>query len=272
MDTILQDLSPSTIPLAYDTNLFAYYTLYSGLPGAELHDDGDLRWFETGVPEHTFNGVFQARTELAALPQAIARVLAHFRQRSLPFHWHLGPSSQPGGFGHLLEAQGIEHVEDEPVMAVDLLAINEDLQVASNLAIHPVTNSELVHQWTQAWGCGAPEEVVKHWFTIYSGLPIGPPQALRLYLGTVDDQPVATVALLLAAGVASINWVVTIPEYRHRGIGAAMTLLAAREARSAGYRIAVLTASPMGINIYRRLGFKEYCQVGTYEWTPVASR
>lgn len=272
MDTILQDLSPSTIRLAYETNLFAYYTLFSGLPGAEMHDDGDLLWFETGVAEHTFNGVLRTRTKPEKLPQAIERVLTHFQQRRLPFHWHVGPSSQPTGFGELLEAQGIRHVEDEPVMAVDLLALNEDLQVASNLAIHPVTNNELVHHWTQVWGCGAPEEVVKHWFTVYSGLPFGPQQALRLYLGAVDEKPVATVALLFAASVASINWVVTIPEYRHRGIGAAMTLNAAREARSAGYRIAVLTASPMGINIYRRLGFKEYCQVSTYEWSPISSR
>jgi len=51
-----------------------------------------------------------------------------------------------------------------------------------------------------------------------------------------------------------------------------MTLMAAREARQAGYRIGILTASPMGINIYRRLGFKETCIVGTYEWARQAPR
>jgi GNAT superfamily N-acetyltransferase len=126
----------------------------------------------------------------------------------------------------------------------------------------------MVDQWTRVWGTGAPEEVIQHWFNVYANLPFGPDRALRLYLGSIDGKPVGTVALFLAAGVASINWVVTLHKFRRQGIGAAMTLRAAREARSAGYRVGVLTASPLGINIYRRMGFKEYCQVSTYEWGP----
>ena len=52
---------------------------------------------------------------------------------------------------------------------------------------------------------------------------------------------------------------------RSRDLASAMTLMAAQTARSQGYRIGVLTASPMGINIYRRLGFRECCTVSTYE-------
>ena len=272
MSTTLQDLSPVTIPLALDANLIAYSSLFSSLPQAKLHNDGGLLWFETGVPNELFNGILQTRLEPEALPAAIEHVLAHFQRRHLPFHWHLGPSSHPRNIGDLLEAHGISHVEDEPGMAVDLLALNEDLPVTSNLIIHPVTTHDMVDHWTRVWGCGAPEEVTHQWFTVYSGLPFGPDRALRLYLGTITGEPVATASLFFAAGVASINWVVTLPQFRHQGIGAAMTLRAAREARSAGYRIGVLTASPLGINIYRRLGFHEYCQVSTYEWSPTAER
>lgn len=272
MSNALRDLSPATVPLALDANMIAYSSLFSSLPQAELHDDEGILWFETGVPNELFNGVLQTRLEPETLPFAIERVLAHFQRRHLPFHWHLGPSSRPSNFGDLLEAHGIGHVEDEPGMAVDLLALNEDLPVASNLIIHPVTTQEMVGQWTRVWGCRAPEEVIQHWFTVYSDLPFGPERSLRLYLGTINGEPVATVALFFGAGVASINWVVTLPQFRHQGIGAAMTLMAAREARSAGYRVGVLTASPLGINIYRRLGFKEYCQVSTYEWSPTSGQ
>lgn len=268
MSSTLQELSPATVPLALDANIIAYRSLYGSLPGAELHDDEDILWFETGIPNDLFNGVLQTRLEPDVLPAAIERILAHFQQRHLPFHWHVGPSSQPTNFGNLLESYGISHVEDEPGMAVDLLALNEELPVASHLSIHAVTTLAMLEQWTRVWGCGAPEEVIQHWFTVYSGLPFGPQRSLRLFLGTLDGEPVATTALFFGAGVASINWVVTLPQFRQRGIGAAMTLMAAREARSAGYRIGVLTASPLGINIYRRLGFKEYCQVSTYEWSP----
>jgi predicted acetyltransferase len=45
-------------------------------------------------------------------------------------------------------------------------------------------------------------------------------------------------------------------------------LAALHEARALGYRVSVLQASPYGIHIYRRLGFREYCMMSTYAWSP----
>jgi ribosomal protein S18 acetylase RimI-like enzyme len=108
-----------------------------------------------------------------------------------------------------------------------------------------------------------------------------------MFLGLLDDVPVATVYLHLAAvrtpGVsppvlpgpvsapgqsATVHYVVTLPEYRRRGIGAVMTEFALREARAAGCRSAVLTASALGAGVYRRLGFRETGLVSTYVWSP----
>lgn len=270
MDTILQDLSASSVAQALDANKIAFGTLLSTLPGAALSVEPGLRWFETGVPNSLFNGVVQTRLESGELARAIERVLVRFRQRNLPFHWHIGPSSQSSALNNLLEAHGILHDEDEPGMWIDLWALNEQLPLSARLVIQSVDTDEQLRQWTRTWGCGAPEEVIQHWYTVYAGLPYGSRQGLRLYLGLMDGEPVATVELFLAAGVAAINHVVTVHRYRRQGIGALMTLMAAREARETGYRVGVLTASPMGINIYRRLGFQECCQVSTYEWNPAS--
>ena len=70
--------------------------------------------------------------------------------------------------------------------------------------------------------------------------------------------------LVFGAGVAAVHWVVTLPEMRHLGIGTAMTLAALREARTIGYRIAILTASPYGGGIYRRIGFRAYGTISKY--------
>src|SRR5258708_22526094 len=158
MKNILQDLSPARVAQALDANKIAFGTLLSPLPRAALHTEPGLRWFETGVPDELFNGVVQTQLEQEALPAAIERVLAHFQQRRLPFHWHVGPSSQSTNFGDLLAAHGIGHVEDEPGMAVDLLTLTQDLPRASHLSIQPFTNDRLFHQCTRARGCVAPEE------------------------------------------------------------------------------------------------------------------
>jgi predicted GNAT family acetyltransferase len=240
MNNILQDLSPSTIPPAMDANKMAFGALLGRLPHAEFHEEPGLRWFETGVPSGLFNGVLQTNIEPAALPTTIERVLTHFQQRRLPFQWHIGPSSSPTNFGDLLDANGIGHVEDEPGMAVDLLVLNEELTVSSNVVFQPVTDDAQLQQWTRVWGCGAPEEAIQHCFAVYSGLLALSKTALRLYFGTISGEPVATVALFFEAGVAAIEHVVTIPQVRRQGIGAAITLMAAQEARAQGYRVGVL--------------------------------
>lgn len=265
MTMILQDCSPDSIAEALDVNKMAFAALLSELPGAALHEEPGLYWFETGVPLDLFNGVLQTRLEAAALPAAVERVHAYFQQRQLPFHWGVGPSSRAADLGPLLEARGIGHVEDEPGMGVDLLALDETLPTSSKITISPAISDEQVRQWARVWGCGAPEEVIRQVETVYAGLQPNPQHSFQLYLGALDGEPVATAALFLGGGVAAIEQVVTLPQVRRQGIGAAMTLMAAQTARSQGYRVGVLTASPMGINIYRRLGFTECCTVSTYE-------
>lgn len=268
MDNILQELTPSTIPPAMDSNKIAYARLLSTLPQAAFHIEPGLCWFETGISNDLFNGVLQTNMEPEALPTAIERVLAHFRQQHLPFQWHIGPTSRPAHYRKILEEQSIAHIEDEPGMAADLLALNEDFAIPPGFEYRIVNSEDLLRQWTRAWGCSAPEEVVQECFTVHSGLLFRPHSPLRMYLGTVNEEPVATAAVFCGAGVAAIEHVVTVPQARRRGIGGAITLMAAREARARGYRVAVLTSSPMGFNIYRRLGFREYCTFSTYGWNP----
>jgi GNAT superfamily N-acetyltransferase len=263
MSEILRAFSLSTIGLSIDANKIAHEAFISTYPGGAFHQDAGICWYETGVPLYIFNGVGQSLVEPARLPTAIARIQAHFRQRSLPFHWTIGPSSQPTNIGSILEAHGLEYEEDEPGMAVDLDALNTDLPLSSALTILPVINQELLRQWTRVWGVGY-EEIADQCFNAFSALDLGPESPFQLYLGLLDTIPVATTTLFYAAGVAAIGRVVTLPHVRGQGVGTTMTLAAAQQARRQGYRVGVLTASPMGFTIYRRLGFRECCTFSYY--------
>ena len=89
----------------------------------------------------------------------------------------------------------------------------------------------------------------------------------RFYLVREQGAAVATAGLFLGSEVAGIYFVATVPEARRRGFGAAVTVAALQDARTLGYRTAVLQASPMGHSVYRRLGFEDHCTFWRYRWT-----
>ena len=264
VNTILQDLSPARIVLAYDANHIAERTLFSRLPQAEFHYDPGLLWYETGSDADSFNGVLQTQLEPDRLSPAIDRICGYFQQRHLPFLWFVGPSSHPTHLGKVLEEHGLIHAETEPIMAVDLLTMNMDIPVSSRLIIHPVTTHQQLQQWLHVCLFGCSEEIIQQCFALYSGLRLNLQSPMRLYLGTIDGEPVATSLLFLGVEAVSLGRIFTLPHYRSQGIGATMTLAALREAHAYGYRIGLLAASPMGISLYRRIGFQEYGMFSVY--------
>jgi GNAT superfamily N-acetyltransferase len=72
-----------------------------------------------------------------------------------------------------------------------------------------------------------------------------------------DDRPVACASVWLAGGVGFVGWVAAVPDARGKGLAAACTVLATNKAFDLGAEIASLQASPMGEEIYRRLGYED---------------
>jgi GNAT superfamily N-acetyltransferase len=74
----------------------------------------------------------------------------------------------------------------------------------------------------------------------------------RMWLGRVDGQPVATSAVHLHGGINDVEWISTRPEYRGRGIGAAVTWAATLADPG---QPAMLIASDPGQPVYERMGY-----------------
>ena len=113
-------------------------------------------------------------------------------------------------------------------------------------------------------------EGIQPCFDIYAGLGIDPQAPLQHFLGMLDGEPVATSSFFVGAGVVSAQHVTTLESARRQGMGAAMTLAALHAARDQGHRVAVLISSSMAVDVYRRLGFKEYCAFDLYAWSGVS--
>lgn len=266
MSIILRDVSPPALVAAIENNLHATWNLVGGTPHAEIEYDSALMRLVSGVPAPVCNGVFRARLDPETAGAEIDLALAPFRSRQLPMIWWTGPSSRPQDLGRRLEDRGLVHAGDAPGMALDLASIDDRVQAPPELRIQSVATVRTLRHWLTVFEAGfdMPGPAAKFFFDVFVSL--GPEFRLpaRHYVGFLDDEPVACSSMFLLAGVAGIYNVATVPHARGRGIGSAMVSTPLMRARGEGYRVAILHATEIGMGVYRRLGFRPYCEIGQY--------
>lgn len=87
------------------------------------------------------------------------------------------------------------------------------------------------------------------------GRLLGP--AVTAFVAYVDGVPAAAAMSFTDGGVTRVGWVRTVPAFRRRGLGAAVTRAAVLAGFDRGATIAALEASPVGVGLYRSLGFRQ---------------
>lgn len=270
MTKITRDATPPAIVRAIEANEFERFANISRIPGGEFHRGSRLTWFLTGMPYLLFNGVLNACLPPDHLDRRIARAVAPFAARKLPMFWMTGPSTLPANLGEHLLAAGLSDPGELVGMAADLSALSESRPAPPELTIEAVRDLPMLERWVSAFslGFGYSPDVGHSFFEVFAALPLDARSPLTHYLGLVAGTPVATASAFLGAGVVGIYSVSTLPAWRRKGIGAAMTLAALRGARSFGYHVGILHAEPAGLRLYRELGFREYCRLHPYVWSP----
>ena len=262
--TYLNNISKEALVAAIEDNMAEVLLAMGRSSVAELYEDSDVACLLTGIPFPPFNQVFRTQIPRTRIDARIREVTQRFIAKGLPALWSIESSTQPDGLGKHLEHHGWVRGESEGIgMALDLTTIREEVLTPQDLTIEIVDDEAKLRCWTQV---AFPPPVADGCFELFSGLGFELPW--RHYLGLQNGRPVACAQLFLGAGVAGIYLVRTVPNARRQGIGAAVTLRTLLDARDIGCRVSVLTSSPMGEAMYRRLGFVEYYRIGIYELHP----
>ena len=268
MEKILKDLSESSLVDAIEANSFEIFKLFKKWSQVEVHDSPELLWTITEIPFPLFNSILRPRLSPETMDDAIDESIARCKLKNVPMLWFTGPSTKPVDLGSRLLERGFQFWES-PGMAVDLDSLPEKLQLPPNLVIERVENDENLRKFCQVF-CEVFEmsEIAEDaWFDLYLSLGFDPSLPIRHYLGSLNDEVVATSTLFLGAGVAGIYNVSTLEPARRKGFGSAMTTFPLLEARGLGYRAGILNSSEIGFNVYRSIGFQEYCKIYQYVWS-----
>lgn len=251
----LEDFSAEELVLMADTHDDLAFAAMLGSSPAMRQGDG-LYEMLTSIMNPFGNMMFGMLVPDAE--NRVRRVTEHLEKSGAPAFWWVGPHTKPANLDDILTRNGWRGPDLTPAMAVDIAKLPENVG-PEGLVLKEVKSPEDLEGWcaTAAAGFNMPIEAARLCKPKEDG-------SFRLFSALLDGVPVATTALYFCQGVAGIYCVSTLPDYRGRGIGGAVTARPLQLAAKMGYKTGTLQASTMGHPVYKRLGFQDVCHLHVY--------
>lgn len=253
-----------------DDNVITYYKGLAHSLGDTFIENDEIAWFYTGRRSILrFNGVLKISTTKKPLATIGDPVLDHFRSQGLPFFWADYPPGSAHGLGEYLISHDIPLVlNGMPAMSRRLDGLPE-LNLPPEVEISPVCtpDDEAGCLDVHMKGFNEPEQAGED-FQQYLRYSLTESKIIwKHFLGRWHGEPCAISTLLYAAKAAGIYHVTTLPAFRNRGLGKALTLVAMHLASALGYETSVLFATEDGYPLYQKLGFVTVITANFYVWS-----
>ncbi len=259
MSKILNKISSKTINFYIEQNLDDFYTKSSYHPNFISHLEDKISWVDTRDVDWP-KCIFRADFESLNAENEITNIKRLIQEGKAPNGWTVGPLTKPDNLGMILEKNGFLNVYQQAGMAVDLKDLKKKIIDEKDLVVEIVENEESLKHWitvvSSVFGIKIDSELIKFLFL---------EPEVKFYIGNFKGKAVLSLLLYLSSGVAGLHAVSTLQDYRNRGFGITISKIALIDALKMGYKVGVLQASSLGERVYRKLGFKKYCDIISYE-------
>lgn len=261
MDKILKSFSAEAIIPYIDYNRDDLTVLAAKKSGKKIFIGEDVNWVKNN-PYSWLDAIFHAEFKPENTEKRIKEIIELIKLGAAPTRWTVGPTSSPDDLPDILAACGFEKTQRRSAMAINLTNLQKNYKMHSNLEIKAVNNLKLLKVWFDV--------VTKAMFhrdmNINTFLSILNEPNVKYYLAYFNGKPAGTSILFLSSGVAGMYCVSTLPGYRNKGIGKAVTMAGLMEAKKTGYSVGLLHASEMGEIIYKKMGFIEVCKFNVLDF------
>jgi len=249
------DPKSSLVEMCHENFVGAYESWAQVVPGASVERIGGLTAVRTGMPGPDFNVVFGLNH-----PKSIAQVREGIKRLFLRTNTTFKIVTLPetiDEIGPIAKEMALTEREIVPGMVLDSIP-DAPHQAPKALQIRQVSGRQGVRDFfrTGAVAFDAPSRYFDTWIPGLLTMKGGPWARGANYVGYVGGMPAATSLRVRTSDVAGIYFVSTLPLFRRRGFGEAMTWQAIAEGRADGCTIGYLQASEMGRRIYQRMGFR----------------
>jgi ribosomal protein S18 acetylase RimI-like enzyme len=226
-----------------------------------VQETPSLTLVNSGLPSDTFNVIYCRETaSRAALEDALSR----FRSAKLPFTVWCSPRLSDDLT--LLNELRLQRADDETGM---LLRCHEFVPASDRAALRitAVTDSAALADYASLLAklSKPPDLNIIRFFEQTRDAVLRRESPMHLFVGYRNGEPVATADLFITGRTAGLYNIATREEFRHQGIGTAMTCVAIQEAIRHGCTRVSLQASAQAQSVYERLGFQSCGSFATFQ-------
>ena len=240
---------------------------YWGSFNSSLRQFDSIGAMSTGVPVADINWVFNEKPLNNDSERHVYEIKKYYEKLKLRFWWWVYPCGQSQKTKRILQDAGLRFFTKVPCMAAKLNESFLDRNLMDEIKILPVKTQKDLIVWkdTSFYGFEMPARARKQYGAFVSSFKLDAQSPQKLFLAYRDEKPVATSLLFRHENTAGIYYVSTIPAYRNKGCGLRITQAAMQSAKKSGFTDVILQATPMGLRIYKRAGFTQYCQAEIYK-------
>ncbi|MHA1914792.1 MAG: GNAT family N-acetyltransferase [Promethearchaeota archaeon] len=259
MSEILKNISQKLINSFIEQNLDDFYVKSADHPNFISHIEDKISWVQSKNADWP-ESIFRVNFENLNIETEINNVKSLIKKEEAPNGWTVGPLTKPLNLGIYLEKSGFLNVYQQAGMAFELKNLKEEKIKETELDIEIIDNDKSLRQWltvvSSVFGIRIEYELLEYL--------MAEPEVI-FYVGSYKNKPVTALILFLSSGVAGLHAVSTLPEGRKKGFALDLSRTALLGAFNRGYRVGVLQASTLGEGVYRKLGFKKYSDIISYE-------
>lgn len=259
----MEDSQPSLLKACHESLVKTFEWIANVTPtGALEHCDG-ITIGKSGLASSSFNIVFalDLPKSLSGVSEAIRRL---FMTSGIPWELITTPNISDA-IEPLIQEFSLIKADVEPGMVLDSLP-NIIPASPPELEIKQVSQGEELRTFFRVGMLGFGDPSGSLLEPLAKGLSESASFRGGAYLGYANGVPVSTSLRFSVGKIAAIYFVATLPEFRRRGYGEAMTWRATLDGRKDGCEGGFLQASAMGRPIYEKMGYRK---IVDYEvWKP----
>jgi GNAT superfamily N-acetyltransferase len=240
---------------AWHTNwVEAISSLARAMPSGEVRKVGGLTLARSGLAIRAFNCAFalDPPQTLEGATERIEEVLVRPGTA-----WLLVTTTEScRALQPLIEALRLKSSGTMPGMAWEPLPSSVPPNPA-DLDIRHVEDADDARTFarTMMQGFEGPPGLLDPWAEAVAVTGLPAPVKRGWYIGYVGNRPACTAVRFTTGSIAGIYGVSTLPEFRRRGFGAAITYRAAVDGRQEGCEESYLQSSPTGRTVYEGMGY-----------------